>query len=217
MQDIRLRTGCAVLLSLTAFVSLTGAGAVFLWWLLFARPLMLLRTLRRVIPAVALTAFFGIVLAYTGGDGLSYTLRMTVIILVGAWICHQYQPGEFISFGTWLFGNGIGFDLGLIADTGMQSLDLLVSDLRRIRQAYAIKTGPLGIRTLVPAGDILIHGVLRRADETAELMAIRGYRYGGSGCPVFRTPPRDIAAMFAAICMGIIAVVPVSEFFILYH
>jgi len=217
MQDIRLRTGCAFLLSLAAFASVPGAIAVSVWWIIFARPWRHLRSLRMLIPAVMLVAFFGIVLEFTGGGGVSYGVRMFAIILIGAWIYNEYRPGEFLHLGTWLLGNTTGFDLGMIAETGMQSLDLMVSDLGRIRQAYVIKTGRMGFRNFVPAGRILIHGALRRADETAELMAVRGFRGGGSGCPVFVTPVSDIIAAVAAVCMGIIAVVPVSEFFILYH
>jgi len=217
MQDIRLRTGCSFILSLSAFMSVPGAAGVFLWWLLFSRPRRVLRSTGILIPAVILVIFFGIVLEYTGGSGISYCLRMTVIILVGAWLYSEYRPGEFLHLGTWLLGNRTGFDLGMIAETGMQSLDLMVSDLGKIRQAYEIKTGRMGFATIIPAGSILIHGALRRADETAELMAVRGFRGGGSGCPVFETPLSDIIATVAAVCMGIIALVPVSEFFILYH
>jgi hypothetical protein len=48
-------------------------------------------------------------------------------------------------------------------------------------------------------------------------MAVRGYTRGGSYCPEFETPMKDIIAGIAALCMGIIAFIPVSEFFILYH
>jgi hypothetical protein len=48
-------------------------------------------------------------------------------------------------------------------------------------------------------------------------MAIRGYNHGGTYCPSFRTPVMDVVAALAALCMGVIAVLPVSEFFILYH
>lgn len=83
--------------------------------------------------------------------------------------------------------------------------------------ALELKGAGSGISTLVPAGSILIHGALVRADETAELMAIRGYSHGGSYCPKFETSRRDILGGLAALCMGIITVLPVSEFFILYH
>jgi energy-coupling factor transport system permease protein len=217
MQDIRLRAGTAAFLSLTAFSSITGAAIVFIWWLAFSHPLQVVKKMRMVIPAIILIIFFGFILELTGGGGFSYCLRMTVIVLIGAWMYIGYREGEFLRLGTWLLGEKAGFDLGMIAEIGMQSLELMVSDLSRIRQAQELKGTRWGLRSLVPAGSILIHGALRRADETAELMAVRGYTRGGSYCPVFETPVRDIVAGLAALCMGIIAFVPVSEFFILYH
>mgnify|MGYP001327279585 CR=1 FL=1 len=217
MQDIRLRAGTAALLSLAAFTGTIGAAVVFIWWLIFASPLQVLRKMRAVIPAILLIAFFGVVLELTGGGGIAYCLRMTVIILIGAWVYTGYREGEFLSLWVWLLGKKIGFDLGMIAETGMQSLHLMVTDLLRIRQAQELKGKPFGPGNLVPAGSILIRDAIRRADETAELMAMRGYTNGGSYCPVFVTPLRDIIAGIAALCMGIIAFVPVSEFFILYH
>jgi energy-coupling factor transporter transmembrane protein EcfT len=217
MQDIRLRAGAAALLSLAAFASVTGAVVVLIWWLIFSRPARVIRKMRMVIPAIILIAFFGLVLELSGGGGFSYCLRMTVIILIGAWVYTGYHEGEFLRLGTWLLGKKTGFDLGMIAEMGMQSLELMVSDFSRIRQAQELKGIRFGLRSLVPAGSILIQGALRRADETAELMAMRGYSRGGSYCPVFETPGKDIIAGIAALCMGVIAFVPVSEFFILYH
>jgi energy-coupling factor transporter transmembrane protein EcfT len=217
VQDIRLRAGTATLLSLAAFTSLTGAAVVFVWWLAFSRPLQVLQKMRMVIPAILLIAFFGFVLELTGGGGISYCLRMTVIILIGAWVYTMYRQGEFLQLGTWLLGKKTGFDLGMIAEMGMQSLDLIVSDFSRIRLAQELKGNRWGLRSLVPTGSILIHGALRRADDNAELMAIRGYTHGGSYCPKFETPLRDIIAGIAALCMVIITLIPLSEFFILYH
>jgi hypothetical protein len=217
MQDIRLRAGTAALLSLAAFTSTGGAAVVFIWWLVFSRPLQVLRKMRMVIPAIILIVFFGVVLELTGGGGISYGLRMTVVILIGAWVYSGYSEGEFLKLGTWLLGRKTGFDLGLVAEMGMQSLDLMVSDFSRIRQAQELKGKRFGLMTLIPAGSILINGAIRQADETAELMAIRGYTHGGSYCPVFVTPLIDIIAGIAALCMGIITFIPVSEFFILYH
>jgi energy-coupling factor transporter transmembrane protein EcfT len=217
MQDIRLRAGAAALLSLAAFASISGSVVVLVWWLVFSRPLQVLRKMRIVIPAIILIAFFGFFLELTGGGGISYFLRMTVIILVGAWMFTGYRQGEFLSLLVWLLGKKNGFDLGMIAEMAMQSLDLMLSDFSRIRQAHEVKGSLWGLRSLVPAGSILIHGALRRADETSELMAVRGYTRGGMYCPEFETPVRDVIAGIAALCMGIIAFIPVSEFFILYH
>jgi energy-coupling factor transport system permease protein len=217
MQDIRLRAGAAALLSLAAFTSATGAVVVCIWWLAFSRPLQVFRKMRMVIPAIILILFFSIVLELTGGGGISYCLRMTVIILVGAWVYTLYHQGDFLKLGTWLLGKKTGFDLGMIAEMGMQSLDMMVADFQRIRQAQELKGIRWGIRSLVPACSILIRDALRRADETAELLAVRGYTRGGSYCPVFETPKTDIIAVIAALCMGVIAFISVSEFFILYH
>src|SRR5512139_2307651 len=191
MQDIRLRAGTAVLLSLAAFASITGAAVVFIWWLVFSRPLQVLRKVRMLLPALALIVFFSAVLELTGGEGISYCMRMSVILLIGAWVYAGYRQGEFLSLGTWLLGERTGFDLGMIAEMGMQSLDQMVSDLQRIRQAQVLKGAPWGIRSLVPTGSILVRSALRRADETAELMAVRGYCRGGSFCPAFDSPLWD--------------------------
>jgi energy-coupling factor transporter transmembrane protein EcfT len=215
MQDIRVRTGAAAVLSLAAFASIWGALVVFAWWLVFSHPLQVIKKMRMVIPVIILIAFFGFVLELTGGGGISYCLRMTVIVLIGAWLYAGYRQGEFFRLGTWLLGKKTGFDLGMIAEMGMQSLELMLLDFSRIRQAQELKGVRWGFRSLVPAGRVLVHGAIRRADETAELMAMRGYRCGGSYCPVFETPVSDIIAGLAALCMGIISFIPVSEFFIL--
>ena len=217
MQDIRLRAGAALLLSLAAFASITGAALVFLWWLAFSRPLLVLRRMRMIVPAILLVAFFGLVLELTGGSGTSYSLRMTVIILTGAWVYTGYRQGDLLRLGTWMLGKKTGFDLGMIAEMALQSVELMVVDFLRIRQARELKGIRFGLRSLVPAGSILIHGALRRADENADLLAVRGYTRGGMYCPTFETPPRDMVAGMMAVCVGIITFVPVSEFFILYH
>jgi energy-coupling factor transporter transmembrane protein EcfT len=74
-----------------------------------------------------------------------------------------------------------------------------------------------GVRSLIPTAVILVHGALARAEDSAELLAIRGYRSGGTICPEFVTRPKDIAAGLCALCVIFFALVPVSEFFILYR
>lgn len=217
MQDVRIRTGTAVLLSFAAFTSILGAGAVFLWWLLFANPLRLLKRVKVILPVILLIVFCALILEFTGGRGISYCLRMVVIVLVGAWLYAEYQTGDFLHLGTWLFGKKAGFELGMTAEMGMQALSLLAADLDRIKNAHKLKGLQWGSRSLVPAGMVLVRDTLRRADESAELLAVRGYVYGGNLDPEFITRKWDIVAGLAALCMGIISFIPVSEFFILYH
>jgi uncharacterized membrane protein len=74
-----------------------------------------------------------------------------------------------------------------------------------------------GYKVLVPAGLVLVSGALSRAGQTTELLAVRGYRNGGTLCPAFVTTRADRIAGLCALCVLIIAIIPVSEFFILYR
>ena len=217
MQDVRIRTGAAVLLSCAAFSGIVGAGATIIWLLFFSHPREMLKRIHRIFPLLIVITFFAIVMGLTGGEGILYGARMMVIVLVGLWLYSEYHTGDFLHLGTWLLGEGTGFELGMLAEMGLQSLDILVSDLARIRQAQDLKGLRWGIRSLVPAGTVLLHGALSRADETAELMAVRGYTRGGTLCPEFITPKSDIVAGLMALCVAIIVFIPVSEFFILYR
>jgi hypothetical protein len=217
MQDIRWRTSAAVMLCIAAFMSIAGAVAAFAWWLAFARPFSRAGRIRLILPGAILVAVFSLVTALTGGDALSYGIRMTVIILIGFWMYTEQKDGEFLQLGAWLLGGRAGFELGMLAELGMQTLDLLVRDFDRIRIATAMKGITPGYKTLVPAGLVLVTGALSRAGQTAELLAVRGYRNGGTISPVFVTTKTDVAAGLCALCVLIISIIPVSEFFILYR
>ena len=217
MQDPRIRILAASVLSLAAFMSLHGATAVFLWWLVFTPRLDLVKNIRLVFSLIFMIAFFSLILELSGGGGLSYFTRMTVIILIGMWIFSEQKSGEFLNICVWLFGNKAGFEIGMIAEMGMQSFISVMYDLDRIRLAEKIKGMQWGVRSLVPAGLVLVRGALARADDTAELLAVRGYQNGGTLCPKFFTRPIDIVAGITAICILLFALIPVSEFFILYR
>jgi hypothetical protein len=105
----------------------------------------------------------------------------------------------------------------MVAEMGMQSLVAVTADLDRIRIAEKIKGMEWGVRSLVPAGLVLVHGALARAQDAAELLAVRGYQYGGTLCPTFISRPMDIVAGMSAACILIFSLIPVSEFFILYQ
>jgi energy-coupling factor transport system permease protein len=217
MQDPRIRIAAAAALSLAAFMSLHGAAAVFLWWLVFTPRLQLAKRIKMVFSIILMIAFFSLVLELSGGGGLSYFIRMTVIVLIGMWLFSEQKSGEFLAIGVWLFGDRAGFELGMVAEMGMQSLVSVTADLDRIRMAEKIKGMQWDVRSLVPAGLVLVHGALARAEDTAELLAIRGYQHGGTLCPTFFTRPGDIVAGMSAVCILIFALIPVSEFFILYQ
>jgi len=217
MQDPRIRIAAAALLSIAAFISLQGAAAAFLWWLVFTPRLQIAKRIRLVFSLILMIAFFSLVLELFGGGGVSYFSKMTVIVLIGMWMFGEQKPGEFLSISVWLFGDRTGFELGLVAEMGIQSLVSVTADLDRIRMAEKIKGLQWEVRSLVPAGLVLVHGALARAEDTAELLAVRGYRSGGTLCPEFFTGPLDrVAGIFAS---GILlsALIQVSGFFILYR
>jgi hypothetical protein len=217
MQDPRIRIAAAALLSVAAFISLPGAVAAFLWWLVFTPRLKIAKRVRLVFSLILMIAFFSLVRELFGGGGLSYFSRMTVIVLIGMWLLGEQKPGEFLTISVWLFGDRTGFELGLVAEMGMQSLASVTADLDRIQMAEKIKGLPWEVRNLVPAGLVLVHGALARADDTAELLAVRGYRSGGTLCPEFLTGPLDRVAGICALGAFLSALIPVSEFFILYR
>jgi energy-coupling factor transport system permease protein len=217
MQDPRVRVAAAGILSISAFVSLHGAALALLWWLVFTPGIHLLKKIHLVVPFLLMTGFFSLVLELSGGNGLSYFIRMSVIILIGMWLYEEQKPGEFLRTSVWLFGDRIGFDLGLVSEMGLQSLSRIAADLRRIRWAGKIKGMTWGAHSLIPAGMVLVYGALARAGDSAELLAIRGYRSGGTVCPQFKTKPMDLVSGFFTVCIVLFAIIPVSEFFILYR
>jgi energy-coupling factor transport system permease protein len=215
MRDVRLRTGAATLLSLIAFYSIPGAVAAFIWWLLFTPNLRLIRRNRLALPSIILIGFFSGILEITGGGGLSYFFRMMVVILIGSWLLSGQKRGEFLNLGCWLFGTRTGFELGMLAEMALQNLNALIIDFDRIQAAERLKGVRSGIRCIVPVGRVLVHGTLLRAEDTAELLAVRGYVRGGTYVPAFTREKGDITATFFAICAAVIAMIPVSAFFIL--
>jgi energy-coupling factor transporter transmembrane protein EcfT len=215
MQDVRLRTGVATLLSVVAFLSITGALAAFLWWLIFTDNISLLRKSRLVLPSMILVGIFGTILEITGGSGASYVLRMMVVILIGVWLLSGQRPGEFLNLGTWLLGNRAGFELGMLAEMALQNLNQLLNDFDRVRAAERMKGARSGLRSIIPTGRVLVHGTLRRAEDTAELLAVRGYVLGGTFVPAFPHGHKDYFAFFFALCAAVIALIPVRAFFIL--
>ena len=216
MRDIRLRTGTAMLLSITAFFSVLGATAALLWWLIFTPNISLIRKNRLILPSLILIGFFSIVLTVTGGEGLSYFFRMLVVILIAAWLLAGQARGEFLDLGCWMLGPRWGFELGLLAEMALQSMETLLADFDRIRAAERMKGIRSGLRSIIPAGRILLHGALKRAEDTTELLAVRGYVHGGTWVPEFKKEPMDIPAAFFALCAAFISLLPVSALFILY-
>jgi hypothetical protein len=217
MQDPRIRLLAACLLSAAAFLSLIGAVAAVAWWLIFTPRLRCIRHRTAVLAAGVLFCVVALVISLSGGDGVSYLIRMTAILLIGTWMYADSVPGDFPALGTWILGPKTGFELGMTAGMALQAADGLGDDFTRVRLASIQKQVPWGIRSAISVGRVMVSDALVRADEMADLLAVRGYRNGGTCCSRFRTPAWDILAGVCAGAVILVAVISVSEFFILYR
>lgn len=215
MQDQRLRLLCGAILSCAAFSSVIGAAAAGIWWLLFTPRLRILRNSRVILATVVLFVAVAAITQLTGGNGLIYLFKMTVLLLIGAWLYAEYRPGDFLAVGTWLLGNRIGFELGMIAEMSLRMAEDLMEDITRIRIAAQLKGQKWGISAIVPTGRVIISDALRRAENMAVQLAIRGYRNGGTLCPKFKTTVCDLIAGGSVLFVVALVILPVSEFFIL--
>lgn len=212
MQDVRLRLGAAACLSVASFASVFGAVVTLLWWLLFTER-------EKTLPGRGvLISFLVMILAVAcanqvqGGDGISYVVRMVPIVLLAGWLYHEREPGELLHAGVWLLGTRAGFDLGLIAEMGIQAMETTRGELDRIRQAMVLKGLPWGVRSMVPAGRNLLHIMADRSAEQATILALRGYRRGGSLEPSFKTTAWDSFTFFIAFLGFLLVIARLEKF-----
>ncbi|KUL01443.1 MAG: hypothetical protein PWQ88_1102 [Candidatus Methanomethylophilaceae archaeon] len=206
MQDPRLRILCTVLLSVGSFISPVGAVATLVWWLLFTTRLRALPHPRTVVGIIIMIAVTALVSELSGGEGLPYLIRMIPILLVAMWAYSDRNEGELLDVSVWMFGKGIGFDMGLMAEMGMQSLSQIAHDLSRIRQAMIIKGMKPSIRVIIPMATNIVVNQLRRAEGIAKLLRVRGYRGGGELKPRFMTERRDMVLTISAMIVLVLAI-----------
>ena len=204
MNDIRFRIGTAAGLSFIAWYSIYGALFTVIWWIAFTRRFRAMPRLSFFTGSLSFIIAIALILQLLQGTGIMYGFRMGAILLVAAWLWSEYRPGEMLDLTVWLMGDRLGFDLGLVAELSIQGLESFVDDLERMRTAWSIK----GLRvttSLIPAaGMFLVRKALLRAHDTGELLAVRGYRQGGTICPSFSTPASDIVAAAAALIACVI-------------
>lgn len=215
MKDPRLRLLSVVVLSAAAFASVHGALLAFLWWACtVSGPLRLWRSrwpllVFSPLPVVAL------VLLATGGEWVSYSLRLAAVLLVAVFAFQHHEPGEFLGVATWLLGRGIGFDCGLAGEIALSGLAHLRDEVTRYRWALSQKGIPWGIRAVGPVATGLLWETIARASDQADILVARGYTRGGSACARFEMARRDVILSAAAVAAGIAAFLPIGEFFIL--
>ncbi|MDD1709622.1 MAG: hypothetical protein LUQ37_01790, partial [Methanoregulaceae archaeon] len=131
MQDARLRLFSVLLLSAASFISVAGAILTLIW--LFLYPVYLKAAVQSK-AYYLLLLFPGIVALFmhiSGEDGISYFIRMGVLLLLGFSIFRGWSPGEFLDLSVWLFGTKTGFDLGLAIEMTIQGIDEATRDWSR--------------------------------------------------------------------------------------
>lgn len=215
MQDPRLRLFSVIVLSITAFSCIAGAVLAFLWWVCCSGgPGLLTRSrwlLLAFIPLLLVTAALWI----TAGDWFSYLVRLGVVLLIAIFAYQDQKPGEFIKVCTWAFGSMWGFDLGLAGEMGFGSLRFLEGEIGRVRQALFVKGVSFGVKNVVAISAGLVLGLLKRAEDQADLLLVRGYERGGMACPAFSRSRLDVIVSGIALTFLILSFLPVREFFIL--
>ncbi|PKL56398.1 MAG: hypothetical protein CVV35_05070 [Methanomicrobiales archaeon HGW-Methanomicrobiales-6] len=215
MQDPRLRLFAAAVLSLAAFASTAGAVAALVWWLLVTPRTKVLPRPGVFLPLIAMIAVTAALSAWGGGAGLSYFIRMTVILLLAAWVYAGTEEGEMLAVAVWALGDRVGFEIGLIAEMGLTGLAVIRQDIEHVRVAMTLKGIRPGVRSIVPLAANLIVTEIRRSDEIARLLVVRGYTIGGRICPLFRTEPGDVLASIMALIPVLLSTLPLRDVFIL--
>jgi hypothetical protein len=74
-----------------------------------------------------------------------------------------------------------------------------------LRLALRLKGGRVTLRALVAALGLLVRRELDRARDLGDLLAVRGYRHGGSLCPRFHRGRWDVPAALSAVGIAILA------------
>ena len=191
MQDARLRILTTIILSAGAFMSLYGALAALAWWLLLTPRWRALPHPRMLLWVMLMIAITSIVSELSGGAGISYFIRMVAILLIAAWAYSQMQDGDLLDVSVWLMGPRIGFDIGLTAEMGMQSLGLIKQDIQQVRQAMAVKGMKVSVFSILSLAANIVINQLRRTEGMAKLLMVRGYESGGEVEPRFTTTRLD--------------------------
>ena len=215
MQDPRLRLYATAVLSIAAFASTVGALAALVWWLIFTPRTKALPRPGVFLGLALMIAVTALVSGWGGGPGVSYLIRMVVILLLAAWAYAETQEGEMLAVAVWAFGDRIGFEIGLIAEMGLQGLAVIRQDIEQMRVALTLKGIRIGARSIVPIAILLIITEIRRADDLARLLVVRGYTLGGRICPIFETGARDVLAALLAMVPGVLYWMPLRDVFIL--
>lgn len=205
MQDPRLILLSTVALSLAAFASAWGALLALGWWAVATPRRLPLDRWRALLGAFLFVLATAILVSLSGGNGPSYLFRVSVVLLLATWAYGTRRGGEFLDMGTWALGDRAGFELGLVAEMAMGSLEVMDRDLSMLLLALRLKAGRVTLSSLLPALGLLVRRELDRARDLGDLLAVRGYRHGGSLCPRFPRGRWDLLSAVAAVAVAALA------------
>jgi len=199
MQDPRIRLGAIILLSAAAWMSLPGAILTLLWWVISSGARTSVHTVRSLIFILLVPAVMALAAIWSGADGISYFFRITAVLIIASWMYAERYPGELLDVGVWALGTKTGFDLGLIGELSMSSLDTLAREIDRISVALRQKGTRLTPRILPAVFSGILIRQLNLAHDRAILLTLRGYTRGGMHCPSF-SPSRSDCISGAFSC-----------------
>lgn len=205
MQDPRLRLFATVVLTVAAFASMLGAIAALFWWFIFTPRTKSLPRPGIFFSLVAMIAVAALISEWGGGPGFSYLIRMVVVLLLAAWAYAETKEGEVLLVAVWALGNRVGFEIGLVAEMGLTGLSVIRKDVEQMRTALALKGRKIDVFSIVPVAVLLITTQIRRAEDIARLLIVRGYTVGGEICPTFETSSRDFLVALSAFIPGILS------------
>jgi len=205
VQDPRLILLSTVALSLAAFASVWGALLAIAWWVLATPRRLPLDRWRALLAAFLFVLATSALVSLSGGNGPSYLLRLSAVLLIATWAWGSRGGGEFLDMGSWALGDRAGFELGLVAEMAMGTLSVLDRDLSTLLLALRLKPGRVTLPALASALGLLVKRELDRAGELGDLLAIRGYRDGGSLCPRFARGRWDAPAAVCAVGIALLA------------
>ena len=211
MRDPRLRLAATILLSIIAFTSLTGAVLGILWWILscVVHRRVLLPSPILLVPATLFVVFAALLTGISVGimGSISYGVRLFAVLIIASYAYVMQREGDFLSTAVWAFGNRFGFDLGLVGEMVVSMLDVLSDDMRLVRQALSHKQTHMNLHILTSV--VLAQLVLNlgRGAERADILAIRGYRQGGTYVPVFvRERSDELLFLLAVVIMFLVII-----------
>jgi energy-coupling factor transport system ATP-binding protein len=202
IRDCRLRLLSVLFLSFGAFLSVWGALLALIWWSVIQwrrweipdKKILFVLLMMILLPALITEIFTG--------NGLSYGIRMGVILFISFWAYSEFRGGDMFDLFVSTLSSRLGFDIGLTGEMTMQGIHLAKSDIQQIQRAYAIKEMKFGWKTFIPAAITLLLLQIKRSDEVANLLAIRGFCGGGTYEPVFSPSENDcILLLFAFIIL----------------